>query len=175
MNENALPELPEGWRWARLEDACIYLIGGGTPSRENPEFFGGDIIWLTPTEVPKNKIAILNDSKEKITEPGLRNSSAKIIPKDSVLLTSRASIGFVAIGGCDVTTNQDFTSFVCSNATYNFYLAYWLWANKDMLESMLQALLLKKYQNQNCENFTFPSPLSPNSAASLPRRSAASQ
>ncbi len=105
MNESALPELPGGWVWTRLEDACIELMGGGTPSREIPEYFGGNIIWLTPTEVPKNKIAILNDSKEKITESGLRYSSAKIIPKDSVLLTSRASIGFVAIAGCDVTTN----------------------------------------------------------------------
>ena len=68
MNESALPELPGGWVWTRLEDACIELIGGGTPSREISEYFGGNILWLTPTEVPKNKIIILKDSKEKIPD-----------------------------------------------------------------------------------------------------------
>ncbi len=133
-------------------------MGGGTPSREIPEYFGGNIIWLTPTEVPKNKIVILNDSKEKITESGLRNCSAKIIPKDSVLLTSRASIGFVAIAGCEVTTNQGFASFVCSNAIYNFYLAYWLWANKQMLESNATGTTFKEISKSKLREFHIPLP-----------------
>lgn len=158
MNESALRELPDGWMWTRLEDACIELIGGGTPSREIPEYFGGNILWLTPTEVPKNKISILKDSKEKITESGLKNSSARIIPKDSVLLTSRASIGYVAIAGIDVTTNQGFASFVCSDAIYNFFLAYWLWANKQILESNATGTTFKEISKSKLREIHIPLP-----------------
>lgn len=165
MNEGALPELPGGWVWTRLEDACIELIGGGTPSREIPDYFGGSIIWLTPTEVPKNKIVILKDSKEKITESGLKDSSARIIPKDSVLLTSRASIGYVAIAGCDVTTNQGFASFVCSDSIYNFFLAYWLWANKQMLESNATGTTFKEISKSKLREFCLPLPPLPEQRA----------
>lgn len=156
--ENNPQMLPKGWVWTRLEDACIELIGGGTPSRAVSEYFGGDIIWLTPTEVPKDKIVVLNDSRERITESGLRNSSARIIPKDSVLLTSRASIGYVAIAGRKVTTNQGFASFVCSNAIYNFYLAHWLWANKDKLESNATGTTFKEISKSKLREFEFPLP-----------------
>src|SRR3954453_16850812 len=97
-----------GWTHAKVDDVCIKLIGGGTPSREKSEYFGGDIIWLTPTEIPKNKIIVINDSKEKITRRGLEASSATIVPNGTVLLTSRATTGAVAIAGCEVSTNQGF-------------------------------------------------------------------
>lgn len=165
MNEGALHELPGGWVWTRLEDASKEFIGGGTPSRQIHEYFGGNIIWLTPTEVPKNKIVILKDSKEKITESGLKHSSARIIPKDSVLLTSRASIGYVAIAGCDVTTNQGFASFVCSDAIYNFFLAYWLWANKQMLESNATGTTFKEISKSKLRDFYLPLPPLPEQRA----------
>ena len=108
-------------------------MGGGTPSRNNPDFFGGNIPWLTPTEIPKDKVYEISDSKEKITNLGLQKSSAKIIPQDAVLLTSRASIGYVAIAGRNVATNQGFASFICSKDTNNYFLAYWLLSNRDVL------------------------------------------
>jgi type I restriction enzyme S subunit len=115
ISVKAKEKLPHGWVWAKIEDVCLELLGGGTPSRQIPEYFGGDIVWLTPKEVPKSKITILNDSKERITELGLQNSSAKLIPTGS---TSRATIGSVAIAGRDVTTNQGFASLVCSSRIY---------------------------------------------------------
>ncbi|MDD5615853.1 MAG: restriction endonuclease subunit S [Candidatus Methanoperedens sp.] len=165
MKEGALHELPGGWVWTRLEDASKEFIGGGTPSRQIPEYFGGNIIWLTPTEVPKNKIVILKDSKEKITESGLKHSSARIIPKDAVLLTSRASIGYVAIAGCDVTTNQGFASFVCSDTIYNFFLAYWLWANKRLLESNATGTTFKEISKSKLREFYLPLPPLPEQRA----------
>jgi type I restriction enzyme, S subunit len=116
------------------------------------------LIPLNATEVPKNKIVVLKDSKEKITEAGLNYSSARIIPKDSVLLTSRASIGFVAIAGCDLTTNQGFASLICSNAIFNFYLAYWLWANKDILESNAGGTTFKEISKSRLRDIKFPLP-----------------
>ena len=124
--------LPKGWIAVKINDVCE-LIGGGTPSRKKFEYFNGNIIWLTPTEIPKNKIEVINNSKEKITELGLQRSSAKIIPKDSVLLTSRASIGYIAIVDTQVTTNQGFASFICSKIINNYFLAYWLWKSRRLL------------------------------------------
>src|SRR2546425_880730 len=112
--------LPEGWARAILGEVAE-IVGGGTPSREHPEYFTGDIIWLTPTEIPKDRIAVLMHSREQITEQALRKSSARLIPKGAVLFTSRASIGYVAIAGKEVTTNQGFASFVCKDGIHNFY------------------------------------------------------
>jgi len=141
INKNE--KLPKGWTKTKLGEICE-LIGGGTPSRNNPEYFNGNIIWLTPTEISKNKIIEVNDSREKITDLGLKKSSAKIIPINSVLLTSRASIGNVAIAGSDVTTNQGFASFVCSKILYNYFLAYWLWGKKNFLESRATGTIFKE-------------------------------
>ena len=126
-------DIPKGWIMTEINEICE-LIGGGTPSRKNSKYFNGDIIWLTPTEIPKNTIVKIFDSKEKITASGLKESSTKIIPQNSVLLTSRASIGYIAIAGTPVTTNQGFASFVCSNVIHNFYLAYWLMSKIDLLK-----------------------------------------
>jgi len=79
--------LPDGWEWKTLGEIAD-LIGGGTPSRQNPEYFTGDIVWLTPTEISKTKVSVVSDSREKITQDGLRHSSARLIPTGSVLMTS---------------------------------------------------------------------------------------
>lgn len=68
--------LPLDWITSALNDICINIIGGGTPSRENSNYFKGDIIWLTPTQIPKDKIIVIKNSQEKITNSGLKNSSA---------------------------------------------------------------------------------------------------
>lgn len=130
MADIEINELPLGWEWTTLSEIAE-LAGGGTPSRKVPEYFEGNIVWFTPTEVPKDKITTVYDSKERITEEAVSNSSAKVLPPGTVLLTSRASIGYVAIAGTELTTNQGFASFVCENGIHNLYLAYWLWANAE--------------------------------------------
>src|SRR4030067_3687768 len=122
--------IPDSWLWTTLGEIAD-LVGGGTPSRAKSEYFTGNIVWLTPTEIPKNRVTVIRESKELITQEALRKSSARLVPKGSVLMTSRASIGYVAIAGTEDTTNQGFASFICKEGVYNFYLAYWLWANAN--------------------------------------------
>ena len=124
--------LLKGWTSTEIGKICE-LVGGGTPSRKNPQFFGGNIPWLTPTEISKNTLEKVSKSKEMITALGLRQSSAKLVPKGAVLLTTRASIGHIAIANAQVTTNQGFTSFICSKSVDNYFLAYWLWKNRRLL------------------------------------------
>jgi type I restriction enzyme S subunit len=157
LAENVL-NLPKGWIQAPLPSVCTDIIGGGTPSRSILEYFNGDIVWLTPTEIPKEKISIMHDSREKITADGLKKSSARLIPSGSVLLTSRASIGYVAIAGREVTTNQGFASFICSDAIHNFYLAYWLWSNKELLEAKATGTTFKEISKSKIRELSLPLP-----------------
>jgi type I restriction enzyme, S subunit len=144
LEKNNQQKLPKGWAVCSLDDICTDIRGGGTPSRNNPEYFKGDIPWLTPTEIPKDKILTISDSKERITNEALRKSSARIIPKGAVLLTSRATIGNVAISGTEVTTNQGFASFICNEAVYNHYLAYWLYGNRIILQNVAKGTTFKE-------------------------------
>jgi len=150
--------LPPEWEIAKIESVCSEIIGGGTPSRQVSEYYGGQIIWLTPSQTTAEKILTVSDSLEKITEKGLRKSSAKIIPKGAVLLTSRATIGNVALAGCNVTTNQGFASFVCSKAIKNQYLAYWLWANKDLLHHRAKGTTFKEISKSKLKQLDIPLP-----------------
>jgi type I restriction enzyme S subunit len=148
-------ELPPGWVWTTLGEIAE-LIGGGTPSRERPEYFGGDIVWLTPTEIPKDRVATVTESKERITQDGLRRSSARLVPKGSVLMTSRASIGYVAIAGAEVTTNQGFASFITSGAVYNSFLAYWLWSQRDGFIQQATGTTFKEITKSKLRPIAFP-------------------
>ena len=150
--------LPKGWIYASIGQVCLELIGGGTPSRQKPYYFGGDIVWLTPTEIPKEKITIISNSREKITKKGFDESATRIIPKGAVMLTSRATIGSVAIAGCEVTTNQGFASLICSKAIFNLYLAYFLWGNKDLLEYYAKGTTFKEISKSTLKELKLPIP-----------------
>lgn len=104
--------VPEGWDRKRIGDAAD-CVGGGTPSTSVSSYWeDGDVTWVTPTDVTRNPHFVLLDSEKKITEAGLQNSSAKLVPAHAVLLTSRASVGFFAVAGKEVCTNQGFISVV---------------------------------------------------------------
>ena len=150
-------DLPEGWTVTKIKHISE-LIGGGTPSRKNLEYFDGNIIWLTPTEIPKHSIMEISNSREKITKLGLQKSSAKIIPTNSVLLTSRASIGYVAVAGRQVTTNQGFASFVCNSLVFNYYLAYWLWGNRNILKENATGTTFKEIPKSKLKELRIPLP-----------------
>lgn len=156
-NDNAQPEngLPAGWVWTTLGEVAD-LIGGGTPTREVPEYFTGDIVWLTPTEIPKVGVTVVRDSKERITEEALRRSSARLVPEGSVLMTSRASIGYVAVAGTDLTTNQGFASFVPREGVYNLYLAHWLRANTELFLQYATGTTFKEITKSKLRPLVFP-------------------
>lgn len=148
-------ELPPGWAWAALGNVAE-LIGGGTPSRAVLEYFTGDIAWLTPTEIPKYRVATLFDSKERITQDGLRKSSARLLPVGTVMMTSRASIGYVAVAGTELATNQGFASFVVEEGIFNFYLAYWLWANAEFFENIATGTTFKEISKTKLRTMLVP-------------------
>ena len=120
------------WRTERLEDVT-QVLGGGTPSRAEESYFGGEIAWATPTDVTALDGLYISKTKETITDAGLRNSSTKLMPAGAVLLTSRATIGFTAVSTQPICTNQGFVNFICSADLVPEYLAYWLRTQKNKL------------------------------------------
>jgi len=100
--------MPANWTKTKLADVAT-IQGGGTPSRAEPSYFGGDLPWVTPTDLaPIGKIGVLGHVAESLTVAGLQNSSAKLVPAGSVLFSSRASIGKIAVTDRECATNQGF-------------------------------------------------------------------
>lgn len=116
--------VPQGWEIKLFGDVC-QTIGGGTPSTQKREFWDdGNIIWVTPTDVTRNDCLALLDTEKKITEDGLRNSSAKLLPPDTILMTSRASIGFFAMMDKEASTNQGFISIIPNEPVLKMYMLH---------------------------------------------------
>lgn len=115
---------PQDWRAVEI-DALVDVIGGATPSREESRYWsGGEIPWATPTDLTGNNSKYINRTAECITESGLAECAARVLPVGSVLYTSRATIGAKAIATVPIATNQGFASFipVDIDGEYLFYL-----------------------------------------------------
>ena len=115
--------VPDGWERKTIADVCE-TVGGGTPSTKVSEYWGGDVTWIVPTDVTKNDCLILLDSERKITEKGLRESSAKLVPPNTILMTSRASVGFFALMDIEVCTNQGFINISPHDEEMRMYLLF---------------------------------------------------
>ncbi|WP_191979377.1 restriction endonuclease subunit S, partial [Fructilactobacillus florum] len=107
------------WEQRKLGDICK-VQGGGTPSSQSSRYWDGDINWFTPTEVFNN--GFLNRSKRRITSIGLKNSSAKLMPSGTVLMTSRAGVGDMAILSEPSATNQGFQSLIPNKGIFSYFL-----------------------------------------------------
>ena len=116
--------VPEGWQEKSISEVCE-TVGGGTPSTSKPEYWtDGDITWVIPTDVTRNDCLALIDTEKKITEAGLRASSAKMVPSDTILMTSRASVGFFALMEKEVCTNQGFINIIPIEDHMRIYLLH---------------------------------------------------
>jgi type I restriction enzyme S subunit len=112
FEESELGLIPKGWRVGKLSDVGE-IIGGGTPSKSKPEYYAEiGIPWITPKDLSINKNKYISRGEIDISELGLRESSARLMPKGTVLFSSRAPIGYIAIAKNAVTTNQGFKSVV---------------------------------------------------------------
>ena len=127
--------VPEGWRETCMDDICD-SIGGGTPSTKSEEYYrDGQIKWVTPTDITRKSGLILLDTEKKITEEGLHNSSAKMVPPYTILMTSRASVGFFGLCEYEVCTNQGFISCIPHEESIRFYLLYNLMNRVDEIRA----------------------------------------
>ncbi|OYQ48621.1 restriction endonuclease subunit S [Flavobacterium aurantiibacter] len=121
-----LENLPEGWRVSKIGDE-VETIGGGTPSTEIEEYWiDGNISWYSPTDITNNSSVFIFHSANKITKLGLNKSSAKLFPANCLMMTSRATVGKLAINTEEATTNQGFITLIPTSELNVYYLYCWI-------------------------------------------------
>lgn len=124
------------FRRVRL-DGCTDIVAGATPSTSEPTYWDGEIFWATPKDLSQLRGAYISDTPRKLTKAGLDSCAAAVLPPGSVLFSSRAPIGHVAINTVPMATNQGFKSFVPdSEQVHAKFLYYWLRKNRSYLEGL---------------------------------------
>jgi type I restriction enzyme S subunit len=115
--------LPKGWRWVKLGEVCK-VVGGSTPDTSTLDYWDGEIIWVTPTDLGKLSEMKISKTGRRITPAGLQSCGTEMLPIGTVVMSSRAPIGHLAIAGVSLCTNQGCKSFVPSPEVDSVFL-YW--------------------------------------------------
>lgn len=152
--------VPEGWLLTTM-DNISNVVSGGTPSSKVSEYFRKPtegIAWLTPADLSNYNKKYIAHGKRDISDLGYEKSSAKLIPKGSVLFTSRAPIGYVVIAENEISTNQGFKSFVITKYTSSEYLYYYLKSLKDYANLRGTGTTFKEISGKTCKTFPFLMP-----------------
>lgn len=149
--------LPKNWILIPLGDCC-QIISGSTPKRNKPEYWGGDIPWVTPKDLGKLKTPVLKDAPEKITEAGYKSCSTTLLPQGSILFSSRAPIGYVAIAGRPMCTNQGFKSLVPNEYVHSPYLYWCMRKYASDIEALGSGTTFKEVSKGIVERFIIPLP-----------------
>ena len=128
--------LPKGWELSQIGEE-IEAVGGGTPSTKEPAFWdGGGHHWATPKDLSKLSSPVLLDTDRKITDAGARKISSGLLPVGTVLLSSRAPIGYLAITEVPTAVNQGFIAIVCRKRLSNVFVLFWCHETLDYMKSI---------------------------------------
>lgn len=140
------------WTLGTISDLGT-VVGGSTPSKSKPEYYTEDgIAWITPKDLSINKAKFISHGENDITELGLKNSSASIMPEGTVLFSSRAPIGYIAIASGEVTTNQGFKSVVPKPEIGTAYVYCFLKHNLPVIEGMASGSTFKEVSGSTMKN-----------------------
>ena len=134
----------------KLGEICE-IVSGSTPKTSVEEYWDGDIKWITPAELNDDSY-IVYDSARKITEEAVKKTGLSSFPEGTVILSSRAPIGKVAIAGCEMYCNQGFKNLICSEKINNKYLYWFLKGNTDLLNSLGRGATFKEISKQIVSN-----------------------
>lgn len=129
------------------------IVNGSTPSTKKPEYWDGDIPWITPKDLSSNHMRFVSRGERNITDEGYKSCSTTLLPKDTVLLTSRAPIGYLAIASCPMCTNQGFKSLICNqDKILPLYIYYWLSTRVNYLKGISTGATFKELSKSTLEN-----------------------
>lgn len=153
-----ISELPSKWSMKKIEQIGK-VIGGGTPSTKNEFYYGGNIPWITPKDLSKYNFMFIDRGERNITKLGLENSSTRLMPEGTVLFSSRAPIGYVAIAKNEISTNQGFKSIVCNEKIVdNKFIYYSLKFYKEAIENIAAGSTFKEVSGKVLKEFEIPIP-----------------
>ena len=149
--------MKKGWETKTLGDVCD-VMNGGTPKTGVPEYWDGNHRWITPAEMGKRVSPYVSDTERKITDLGLRDSSARMLPPNSVILSSRAPIGHLVINTEPMGTNQGCKGLVPRSQIEHKFLYYYLSSIVDLLNSLGTGATFKELSGGKLKEVTVPVP-----------------
>lgn len=144
------------WRYKKIGDVCE-VVSGSTPKTNVPEFWGTGHYWVTPAELDDTTVYI-NKTERQITDAALNQTKLQLLPIGTVLLSSRAPIGKVAIANTEMYCNQGFKNCICSEEIYNKFLFYFFKYKKDYLNSLGRGATFKEISKSILEKVNIPLP-----------------
>ena len=145
----------EGWEYKKLGDVC-QVVTGSTPKTNISEYWDGNYPWVTPAELKGD--VYISDTARHITEEAIAHTNLTLLPIGTVLLSSRAPIGKVAITTIEMYCNQGFKNLICSDAINNKYLYLWLSGKTEYLNSLGRGATFKEISRTIVENVIIPLP-----------------
>ena len=153
-----------GWKECKLGDVAE-IVGGGTPKTKESEYWNGEIAWLTPRDLSNFNGRYISRGERNISKLGLAKSSAKILPKGVVLLSSRAPVGYLAIAKNEISTNQGFRSLIPNFKTNSLFLFYLLKNNVEYLKSQSTGTTFGELAGSTLKSLSFLFPPLPEQKA----------
>lgn len=149
MVDSDLGQIPKGWQVRKVGEA-IEIFGGTTPSTKEQKYWErGAIHWATPKDLSDLDSPVLTDTERKITPEGLATISSGLLPAGTVLLSSRAPIGYTAISQMPVSINQGFIAMVCNHELPNYYVFSWVQYNLDIIKSVASGTTFEEVNKTN--------------------------
>ena len=150
-----LEAIPDGWLWTTLSEIGI-ITSGATPSSSRSEYFGGDVAWVTPADLSGYTEKYISGGSRFLTAQGLASCSATLVPSGSVLFSSRAPIGYVAVAKNEISTNQGFKNVTPFDGVSSDYLYHYLKASKGLAESYASGTTFLELSGSKFAQLPFP-------------------
>lgn len=149
MQESELGEIPEGWALSEIGKEVV-VLGGGTPSTKSPEFWeDGDVFWSTPKDMSNLKSKVLLETGRKITQAGLKKISSGLLPVNTVLMSSRAPVGYLALAKIPVAINQGYIAMKCENILSPEFVLLWCEQNMDEIKQRASGTTFAEISKSN--------------------------
>lgn len=144
------------WEFVQLKEVCK-VVSGATPKSNREEYWNGTYNWVTPAELKEDTVEVM-ETERKITKQAIMDSGLKSFPAGTVLLSSRAPIGKVAIAGVEMYSNQGFKNLICSNQVFNKYLFWFLKGKNKYLNTLGRGATFKEISKSIVESVQIPLP-----------------
>ena len=147
--DSAIGPVPEGWEVKAIDDV-VTVRGGGTPSTKNPEYWDGGLhCWATPKDMSRLAHPVLLGTERHITDSGVYSISSGILPMGTVLMSSRAPVGYLAISGVPTAINQGFIAMVCDGPLPPTYVLNWAFTSMDVIKAHASGTTFPEISKKN--------------------------
>ena len=146
-----------GWNYFKVSEFAE-IVGGGTPKTGVPKYWNGNIPWITPKDLSNHKKRKISRGERNVSEEGFKNSSARLVPANTVLLTSRAPVGYLAIAQNELATNQGFRNLIVKDGYFPEFIYYLLLNNVDYLKQHASGSTFQELSGSTLKNLEFQLP-----------------